>query len=162
MKFQISKAELGFISDIIAGVETPHALLNFGKFVSVVSADIAAYRKQLDEMVASDKLRMEELSSKYLESNDGELSPKDGADMDEYQTKYTELVSEIMQTRNDAGNAMIEVEVDDVTFIRFRESFLNEVSLRSLKANLGIEQGKESDFISILYNVTNTLNDIQA
>ncbi len=160
MKFELSKSELGFISDLIAGATTPRALLNIGNFVGHVSEHVLAYETQLRELSEAQKLDIETLAKEYFEqTEDGQPKTREvekedangdmkkvqewilieGKDRAEFERLYQEKTKNAMDARQEAGNQRVSLEVEDSVVKKAINSILDETRIALFTKNLGID-----------------------
>ena len=190
MKFELTKSELGFISDLIAGATTPRALLNIGNFVGHVSEHVLGYETQLRELSEAQKLDIETLAKEYFEQDeagnpktrevdkDGQMVQEwiliEGKDRAEFEKLYKEKTKNAMDARQEAGNQRVSLEIEDSVIKKAFMSIMDEISIATLTKNLGIDaeveqsnrmgqhSSKKEEFSGALYNILVTLDKLQA
>lgn len=191
MKFELSKSELGFISDLIAGATTPQSVLNIGNFVGHISDHVLGYETQLRELSDSQKLQIETLAKEYFEqTEDGQPKTREvekedgqkvqewilieGKDKAEFEKLYKEMTEEAMKQRSEVGQQKVTCEVEDSVFKKAMKSIYEEIDIGVLTKNLGIDAQVEQDrrmgmqstrreeFTGALYNIMVSLDKIQA
>jgi len=183
MKFTITKSELWFLSDLLAGAQTPGALLAIGNFVGHpnVSSSILGYQKDLNDLVEGQKISLGNLAKEYFEQDEngspkiekvtdpstGEAVDKwviiEGKDESEFQAKYHEATTESMKTRNDLGLTEVSIDIEDSVFYNFKQSLMNDVRIVDASRALGVKSEQDQqNFIGVLYNVLAKLDTISA
>lgn len=179
MKFELTKSELGFISDLLAGAQTPGALLAIGNFVGHVSEQVLGYQNQLNELVEGQKIALEQLAKEYFEQ-DEQGNPKietskdpisgqdvqkwvpiEGKDITEFEKLYKEKTDESMKARADLGLQKIQLDVDQAVFFNFKNAVLNDVKIMDVMRGLQLEVKEHQNFTGVLYNVLVSLDSIK-
>lgn len=177
MRFELTKSELGFISDLLAGAQTPGALLAIGNFVGHVSEHVLGYQNQLNELVDGQKIALEQLAKEYFEQDENgqpkiETVQRDGQDVQqwvliagkdqaEFEKLYKEKTDEAMKARADLGMQKIKLEVDQEVFFNFKNAVLNDVKIMDVMRGLQLEVKEHQNFTGVLYNVLVSLDSIK-
>lgn len=178
MKFELTKSELGFISDLLAGAQTPGALLAIGNFVGHVSEHVLGYQNQLNELVEGQKIALENLAKEYFEQDENgqpkietatneqgqevqKWVPIAGKDVAEFEKLYKEKTDESMKARADLGMQKIKIEVDQNVFFNFKSAVLNDVRIADVMRGLQLEVKEHQNFTGVLYNVLVSLDSIK-
>lgn len=182
MKFTITKSELWFLSDLLAGAQTPGALLAIGNFIGHpnVSASILGYQNDLNALVEGQKITLGDLAKEYFEQ-DEQGNPKietitdeqgqsvqkwvliEGKDEAEFQSRYKTATDESMKARSDLGLAEVSIEVENDVFFNFKQSLMNDVRIVDASRALGVKNEQDQqNFIGVLYNVLAKLDTISA
>lgn len=181
MRFEITKSELGFLSDLLAGTQTPRALLNIGNFIghTAVSNQVLGYQNILDELVKGQTVAIEALAKEYFEQDENgqpkietATNPEGqevqkwilipGKDQAEFEKLYKEKTDESMKARSDLGLEKVAIEIEENVFFNFKNSVLDDVKIIDVMRNLNIEPKKHQEFIGVLYSVLASLDSIQA
>lgn len=178
MRFELTKSELGFLSDLLAGAQTPGALLAIGNFVGHVSEHVLGYQNQLNELVEGQKAALEQLAKEYFEQ-DEQGNPKletivneqgqevqkwiliEGKDETEFQKLYKEKTDESMKARSDLGLQKIQIEVDQNVFINFKNALMDDVRIMDVMRGLQLEVKEHQNFTGVLYSVLASLDSIK-
>lgn len=177
MKFEITKSELGFISDLISGAQTPGALLAIGNFVGHVSNHVLGYQSDLEALANGQKLAMEDLAKEYFEQDEqgqpkieavtdpttGQETQKwvekAGVDIKKFEELYKSMTDESMKARQDLGMAKIAVVVEDNVFHNFKNALMNDVRIIDAIRAMGLKDEKQhQEFIGVLYNTLVSLD----
>jgi len=182
MKFTITKSELWFISDLLAGAQTPGALLAIGNFVGHpnVSVSILGYQKDLNELVEGQKITLGNLAKEYFEQDENG-NPKiekvtneqgqevqkwiiiEGKDEAEFQTRYKTSTEESTKARSDLGLTEVSIDIENDVFFNFKQSLMNDVRIVDASRALGVKSEQDQqNFIGVLYNVLAKLDTISA
>lgn len=182
MKFTITKSELWFLSDLLAGAQTPGALLAIGNFVGHpnVSASILGYQNDLNGLVEGQKITLGDLAKEYFQQ-DEQGNPKvekatneqgqeiqkwviiEGKDEAEFQATYKTKTDEAMKARSDLGLTEVTIEVENDVFFNFKQSLMNDVRISDAAKALGVKNEQDQqNFIGVLYNTLAKLDTLSA
>jgi len=171
ISFKISNANLAFLSDMLAGVKTPGALIAVGHFIGFFSKQILEYQNTLNDIAKEEHDKSVEVGKSFFETDDKGNAIKDenwqmklleGKLHEDFMAEYKKILDGTNERRIIAGNFELAIEIDANAFYRFKDEFYNNVDVELATRTLCKSQEEKENFIGILYNVMTIIDAVHA
>lgn len=169
----LTNGDMWFISDMLAGAKTPGALLNIGSFINTFVGTITSYQETLQKIEAEQNAEYMSLGKEFFVlddqgrptlTEDGKsyvlVEGKTDADLQDYNTRATNITAHFTQKKNDIANEVQVISVPYDVLWNFKHAFLHDISIETAQRVMRIKDENSGNFVAILYSVTQKVHSL--
>lgn len=173
MNIPLTNGDMGFISDMLAGAKTPGCLVNIGNFINAFVGHVTAYQDRLQKIEAKQNEEYMALGKEFFVLDDQGrptmtedhksyvlVEGKTEADLQDYNTRATNITAHFTQEKNDVANEVNVVSVPFIVLQDFKYSFLNNISIELAQKSMNIKPENSGNFVAILYSITQKVKSL--
>ncbi len=173
LNIPLTNGDMGFISDMLAGAKTPGCLINIGNFINAFVGHVTAYQDRLQKIEAKQNEEYMALAKEFFVLDDQGrptmsedhksyvlVEGKTEADLQDYNTRATNITAHFTQERKDVDNEVNVVSVSHDVLWNFKQSFLHDVSIELAQKSMNVKPEHSGNFVSILYSITQKVKSL--
>lgn len=173
LNIPLTNGDMGFISDMLAGAKTPGCLINIGNFINAFVGHVTAYQDRLQKIETKQNEEYMALGKEFFVLDDQGrptmtedhksyvlVEGKTEADLQDYNTRATNITARFTQEKNDVANEVNVVSVSHDVLWDFKHSFLNDVSIELAQKSMNIKPENSGNFVAILYSITQKVKSL--
>lgn len=171
ISLKMSVANLATLSDMLAGVKTPGALIAVGHFIGLFSKEILDYQSALNDIAKEEHEKSTAVGKEFfqvdengnaIKGEDGQMVLVEGKTHDDFMTEYKKVMDASNERRIVAGNREVTLDVDANAFYRFKDEFYNNVDINLAASILCTKPGERENFTGVLYSIMTVLDAVHA
>lgn len=169
----LTNGDMGFISDMLAGAKTPGCLVRMGNFINTFVGTITAYQEGLQKIETEQNAEYMALGKEFFVLDDQGrptltedqksyvlVEGKTEADLQDYNTRATNITAHFTQKKNDLANEVHIISVPHDVLWDFKHSFLHDISIEQAQKSMKIKDENSGNFVAILYSITQKVNSL--
>ncbi len=169
----LTNGDMGFISDMLAGAKTPGCLVRIGNFINCFVGNVTAYQDRLQKIETKQNEEYMALGKEFFVLDDQGrptmtedrksyvlVEGKTEADLQDYNTRATNITAHFTKEKNDVANEVNVVSVPFTVLQDFKFSFMNEISIELAQKSMNIKPEVSGNFVAILYSITQKVNSL--